>query len=43
LIGAGRPTVTAEASSRAAAGEAGFQLLADHLPDLILLAFDPGW
>ena len=33
--------MTAEASSRAAAGEAGFQLLADHLPDLILLAFDP--
>jgi PAS domain S-box-containing protein len=33
--------VTAEASSRASTGEAGFQLLADHLPDLILLAFDP--
>jgi PAS domain S-box-containing protein len=33
--------VTAEAAGRASAGEASFQLLADHLPDLILLAFDP--
>ena len=28
------------AASRAPAGEAGFRLLAEHLPDLILLAFD---
>jgi PAS domain S-box-containing protein len=33
--------VTAEAVSRAPAGEAGFRLLAEHLPDLVLLAFDP--
>jgi PAS domain S-box-containing protein len=33
--------VAAEAAGRASAGEAGFQLLAEHLPDLILLAFDP--
>jgi hypothetical protein len=31
----------AAAASRAPAGEAGFRLLAEHLPDLILLAFDP--
>ena len=30
-----------EAASRAPAGEAGFRLLAEHLPDLALLAFDP--
>jgi PAS domain S-box-containing protein len=29
------------AASRAPAGEAGFRLLAEHLPDLVLLAFDP--
>jgi PAS domain S-box-containing protein len=33
--------VTTEAVSRAPAGEAGFRLLAEHLPDLVLLAFDP--
>jgi PAS domain S-box-containing protein len=33
--------VTAKAASRAPAGEAGFRLLADQLPDLIILAFDP--
>lgn len=33
--------MAAEAAGRASAGEAGFQLLAEHLPDLILLAFDP--
>jgi PAS domain S-box-containing protein len=33
--------VTAEAASRVPAGEAGFRLLAEHLPDIILLAFDP--
>jgi PAS domain S-box-containing protein len=32
--------VTAQATGRAPAGEAGFRLLAEHLPDLILLAFD---
>ena len=32
--------MTAEAASRAPAGEAGFRLLAQHLPNLILLAFD---
>jgi PAS domain S-box-containing protein len=32
--------VTAKAASSAPAGEAGFQLIAEHLPDLILLAFD---
>jgi PAS domain S-box-containing protein len=34
--------VTAEAGSSAPAGEAGFRLLAEHLPDMIILAFDPG-
>jgi PAS domain-containing protein len=33
--------VTTEAVSRTPAGEAGFRLLAEHLPNLILLAFDP--
>jgi hypothetical protein len=33
--------VTTEAASRTPAGEAGFRLLAEHLPNLILLAFDP--
>jgi hypothetical protein len=33
--------VTTEAASRAPAGEAGFRLLAEHVPNLILLAFDP--
>jgi PAS domain S-box-containing protein len=33
--------VTAEAASRAAAGDAAFRLLAEQLPDLIILAFDP--
>jgi PAS domain S-box-containing protein len=33
--------VTTGAASRAPAGEAGFRLLAEHLPDIILLAFDP--
>jgi PAS domain S-box-containing protein len=33
--------VTTEAPGSAPAGEAGFRLLADHLPDLILLAFHP--
>jgi hypothetical protein len=32
--------VTAEAVSSAPVGEAGFRLLADQLPDLIILAFD---
>jgi PAS domain S-box-containing protein len=32
--------VTTEAASRTPAGEAGFRLLAQHLPNLILLAFD---
>jgi PAS domain S-box-containing protein len=32
--------VTTEAASRTPAGEAGFRLLAEHLPNLILLAFD---
>ncbi|HZA84754.1 MAG TPA: PAS domain S-box protein [Actinomycetes bacterium] len=31
-----------ELASRAPADEAGFRLLAEHLPDLIILAFDPG-
>jgi hypothetical protein len=31
--------VTAAATGRAPAGEAGFRLLAEHLPDIILLAF----
>jgi two-component system sensor histidine kinase/response regulator len=34
--------VTTEAASRAPAGEAGFQRMAEHLPDLVLLAFDSG-
>jgi PAS domain S-box-containing protein len=33
--------VTAEAASTAAAGDAAFRLLAEQLPDLIILAFDP--
>ena len=33
--------MTAEAVSSAPVGEGGFQLLADQLPDLIILAFDP--
>jgi PAS domain S-box-containing protein len=33
--------VTAAAMGRAPAGEAGFRVLAEHLPDVILLAFDP--
>jgi PAS domain S-box-containing protein len=33
--------VTAKATGSAPAGEAGFRLLADQLPDLIILAFDP--
>jgi len=33
--------VTAEAVSSAPVGEGGFRLLADQLPDLIILAFDP--
>jgi PAS domain S-box-containing protein len=33
--------VTAEAASSAPAGEAGFRPLAEHLPDLVLLALDP--
>ena len=37
----GRSTVTAAATGRAPAGEAGFRLLAEHRPDVILLAFDP--
>jgi two-component system sensor histidine kinase UhpB len=32
--------VTAEPASRACADEAGFRLLSEHLPDLIILAFD---
>jgi PAS domain S-box-containing protein len=32
--------VTTEAASRAPAGEAGFRLLAEHLPDLVVLAYD---
>jgi signal transduction histidine kinase len=32
--------VTTEAASRTPGGEAGFRLLAEHLPNLILLAFD---
>ena len=34
--------MTPEPASRAPADEAGFRLLAEHLPDLIILAFDPG-
>ncbi|MDF2741178.1 MAG: sensor histidine kinase [Actinomycetia bacterium] len=33
--------MTAAATGRAPAGEAGFRLLAEHRPDVILLAFDP--
>jgi PAS domain S-box-containing protein len=33
--------VTAEPASSARADEAGFRLLAEHLPDLIIIAFDP--
>ena len=33
--------MTAETASRVPTGEAGFRLIAEHLPDLILLAFDP--
>jgi PAS domain S-box-containing protein len=40
MVQGGRSTVTAKAASSAPAGEAGFRLLAEHLPDLILLAFD---
>jgi len=36
----GRWTLTTNAVGRAPAGEAGFRLLAEHLPDLIILAFD---
>jgi PAS domain S-box-containing protein len=32
--------VTAEAAPRGTAGDAGFRLLAEHLPDMIILAFD---
>jgi PAS domain S-box-containing protein len=32
--------VTAEAAPRGTAGDAGFRLLAEHLPDIIILAFD---
>jgi PAS domain S-box-containing protein len=34
--------VTAETADQASRQEAGFQLMADHLPDLIVLAFDTG-
>ena len=34
--------VTAEATGRAPAGEAGFRLLTEHLPDITLLAVEPG-
>ena len=34
--------MTAETASTAPAGHAGLRLVAEHLPDLILLAFDPG-
>ena len=33
-------TVTAETTEQASPGEASFQLLAEHLPDLIIFAFD---
>src|SRR4029453_16911813 len=36
----GRATVTAETIGEASPGEASFQLLAEHLPDLIIFAFD---
>jgi hypothetical protein len=32
--------VTAETVDRASPGEASFQLLAEHLPDLVIFAFD---
>jgi PAS fold len=32
--------VTAETVDRASSGEASFQLLAEHLPDLVIFAFD---
>jgi PAS domain S-box-containing protein len=32
--------VTAEAAARGTAGDAGFRLLAEHLPDIIVLTFD---
>jgi PAS domain S-box-containing protein len=32
--------MTAEAAPRGTAGDAGFRLLAEHLPDIIILAFD---
>jgi PAS domain S-box-containing protein len=41
LIEAGGGIVTAETSDQASPEEAGFQLLADQLPNLIILAFDP--
>ena len=33
--------MTAEAAGQAPPGEASFQLLADELPDVIIVAFDP--
>jgi hypothetical protein len=36
----GGATVTAEPAGQASPGEASFQLLAEHLPDLIIFAFD---
>jgi hypothetical protein len=36
----GRATVTAETADQASPGEASFQLLAEHLPDLVIFAFD---
>lgn len=33
--------MTAEAAGQVPPGEAGFQLLADELPDVIIVAFDP--
>jgi PAS domain S-box-containing protein len=42
LIGRGEgTTVTAETAGQVPPGEAGFQLLADELPDVIIVAFDP--
>jgi PAS domain S-box-containing protein len=41
LIGAGGEIdVTAEGAGRAPTGEAGLRLIVDHLPDIIILAFD---
>jgi PAS domain S-box-containing protein len=41
LIGAGgEDDVTAQTTGEASPGEASFQLLAEHLPDLIIFAFD---